>query len=191
MALCDALLICLALSRSGSHDPNHLSCDWLAGLQTCNRMLHRAPLRTMQVHAGVHGATSQAKHIDEDLAVKCAKFDAECAIQSVENEMAMSAVLGPHGNVVRIIDVMMNEQDAPAGPRILAMVMPYYKGRVLPRHRRSVPLSMYWVAHLEKDICTGVGHIHAAGVVHDLKEVHISWIAQGGRSSVTLASPDV
>lgn len=84
-------------------------------------------------------------------------------------EEARAAAKLDHNNIVHIYDVGEDEAQRPY------IVMEFAEGRELKVViRESAPLPVNQALRIARDICTGVGHAHRAGIVHcDLKPQNI------------------
>ena len=85
-----------------------------------------------------------------------------------------------HPNIVRIYDV---GQDAGNHPYLVMELVPGEDLKAMIR--RSAPLSVPWALTVAREICSGVGQAHRAGIVHcDLKPQNIL-VTESGHVKVT------
>lgn len=85
-----------------------------------------------------------------------------------------------HPNIVRIYDV---GQDAGNHPYLVMELVPGEDLKAMIR--RDAPLSVPWALTVAREICSGVGQAHRAGIVHcDLKPQNIL-VTESGHAKVT------
>jgi serine/threonine protein kinase len=99
--------------------------------------------------------------------------DSPAAIGRLLNEARLARRIS-HPNVCRLHDVGVHEEPGRVDDRLYFVTMQYIEGERLGQLARSEPLDVASALELARQILTGLGAAHAAGVLHrDLKSDNI------------------